>query len=379
MKKIPQTLSLIVLSCIGLAATASPAPADGISGVNLVRESGNADDAWAGLSAQLKKQMPGRADARASTGLATASGKKTGASAPRDGGHAQAVSLAREFMRKFPGDPRVMKAKKIELASLLRRQRADGTKPQPMEDAEINSYIKNAALSATDRYDISALAKEARADWTKNKNADDSRKLRAGHARELVREFPDDARGYGCLLAVARSLPAESAIKAANDLLAGNAPDRIKKSAASLLSQKSMEGKKLRVSGLNLDACKGRPAIIYTWSKQRSDILQFVKRHCTLPGVALIGINLDADAGATRQFAQAARLPGKQYYDGAGLSGPLASQLCAQSVMSVYIVAADGTLIDTRGHENIGEKLKALPGKTREARQDAGNGKGGGQ
>ncbi len=271
-----------------------------------------------------------------------------------------AGSLAREFMQKFPDDPRVQDAKKIELSSLLNQQRASGAKLQPLEDAEIDSYIKNPLIPAKDRYDISALAKSVRVDRTKIKNAADSRAVHASHARELIQEFPEDARGYGYLLAVAKSMPADSAIEAASDLLASNVPERLKKAANSLLRQKSMEGKKLQIDGLDIDAFKGSPVVIYTWSRQRPDIFQFIKHRCILPGVKLIGINMDPDVDVAKQIAHAVRLPGEQYYDSGGMEGPLVSQLHIQAVVSVYIVDAEGRLFDTRGYENTKEKLEAL-------------------
>jgi hypothetical protein len=378
MQKLVGILFIIAIPC---AVPAQPGIANKPVHANIITPASNeADIVWAGLSAQLDELAAGRASSGANSAaplpvtasgmmgdasgamLASAPDKRTSAPVSKGTGYGRAVMFAREFMQKFPGDPRAAKAKKIELASLLRRQRADGTKPHPMEDAEIDHYIKNPALSAADRYDISALAKETRADRSKIRNADDSRKLHAGHARELIQEFPEDARGYGYLLAAAKSLPAELATKAAGEILSSNAPDRIKQGAGSLLAQKNMEGRKLQIEGLDIDAHGDHPVIIYTWSKQRPDILQFVKRHCVFPGLRLIGINIDADTEEAREFAKVIRLPGDQYYDGGRLDGPLVSQLRVQTTMSVYILDGEGRLVDTRGHLGTLEKLRRLTG-----------------
>ena len=278
------------------------------------------------------------------------------------GAWGQKLEQARAFQSSHPDDPRHNAARKIEATALLKLQQMANRKPSPLEDAFIDACISDASLPATDRYDISALAKDVRADRSAIKDIDGARALRARHAGELAREFPDDPRGYGYLLAVAKSLPSGQAVTIANELLASGAPANIKEGADGLLAQKNMEGQILHINGLDLAAYNGRPVVIYTWSVQQPEIFEFVKRRCVVPGVKLIGVNIDtgADAAAARQLAQELKPPGDLYYDGGGMDGPIASQLRLQTAISVYIIDAEGRLVDTRGHENTTEKLKAL-------------------
>lgn len=346
-----------ILSCLALFCFGSCALAQAESPVQTLNE---ADAAWSSLTAQLKTRLPANKTAAAPSFRATVPD------------YGQVIVLARAFQNGFPDDPRANRAKKIELASMIRQQRAAGQRLQPGEDATIDSYVKNQAIPAADRYDISALSKEARASHVEVKSIDEARALRARDARELAQEFPGDPRGYGYLLATARSLPSAQAREIAHLVLDGAAPEKIKEGARSLLAQKNMEGNPLRVAGLDLDAHKGHPVIIYTWSSRRPDIAGFFKRYNNLPGIKLIGVNVDADADGAKAFVKKYQLPGAQYYDLGGMAGPIASALHIQSLVSVYIIDGEGKLADTRGREDFEAKIKALSDKPQETSADEG-------
>ncbi len=340
-----------ILSCLALLCISNCALAQADPPAQSLNEAANA--AWSSLTAQLKTRIPANKAAITPAARATAPD------------YGRIIILAQAFQKEFQDDPRAGQARKIELASMLRRQGASGQKLQPVEDAAIDNYIKSPAISAADRYDISALSKEIRMGHVEVKNIDEARALRARDARELAQEFPGDPRGYGYLLATARSLPSAQAREIASLLLDGNAPEKIKNGTRSLLAQKNMEGKPLRITGLDIDAHRGHPVIIYTWSIRRPDIVGFFKRYNNLPGIRLIGVNVDSDVDGAKQFVKKYQLPGDQYYDAGGMSGPIASALHIQSLVSVYIVDAEGQLVDTRGREDFEEKIKALSDKTK--------------
>jgi RHS repeat-associated protein len=285
---------IIAISCAASACATGSQTSTKIVNADSALIPNEADIAWANLCAQVKNLAPERKYTRTDSAAplpmpASASPQRTTApAAPKDADYGQAVSHAREFQAKHPGDPRAQEARKIEMMSLLKQQRTSGKKLQPLDDASIDNYIKDPKISAVDRYDTSAFAKEVRLDYLNIKTADNTRALRAQHARELTQEFSQDPRGYGYLLAVARSLPAIQATEIAHALLAGGAPEKTKNGARSLLAQKDMEGKSLHIDGLNLEDCKGRPVVIYTWTKRHPDIFEFL---IDLSGRGLLGFH----------------------------------------------------------------------------------------
>ena len=349
-----------IITCILALCAITAATADsGLSSTPIITT--KADSDWESLSARPESQ-------RTTTNATAPAGKTRQIATLSD--WEQKLGQARAFQTSHPDDSRCINARKIELTALLKLQQLSGQKPQPSEDAGIDNFIQNTSIPAADRYDISALAKSVRAERSNIKTSGEARALHILHARELAQEFPQDPRGYGYLLAVAKSLPAKQAVEIAHSLLAsgasekiaGGASEKTKTGARSLLAQKNLEGKKLQLAGLDMDAHAGRPVIIYTWTVEHPHVFEFIKRRCIMPGVAVIGINIDTDTDteAAQELVREVRPPGEQYYDSGGMDGPIASQLHLQTAVSVYIIDAEGRLVDTLGHENTAAKLQAL-------------------
>lgn len=272
----------------------------------------------------------------------------------------QVIVQANEFVRLFPDDPRCYAAKKAELWSLLHLQKLNRKKITEFDEVKITRFIKDPNVSAKDRYEISALQKQVRISSLGIKKADELRKLNMKCAKELIQEFPDDMRGYGFFMTIAANFSAEQAIKASTEILAGIVSEKNRKPLIRLIEQKKLEGTRLRVDGLDLDAHKGATTVLYTWTIKRPEALQVIKRYNNAAKVRFIGINIDPDITSAKIASSRLQLPGIQYFDAGGMYGPLASQLFLQTPVSLYIIDGNSVLIDTRGHINLGVKLAML-------------------
>lgn len=350
-----------------------------------------AESAWQNLRARLPEKRPAHPPSRLQSADAVESNPASNARSTH-GDNLSARSRtdwramaqeSREFIARYPESRRVNEARKLELTAELTPLRGRG-QVTPEIQSKIDAWLADVSIPEPERYDISALAKEAGEDFAKVRTHEDSTRMRIGHARELTREFPSDDRGYGYMLAVAKSSPSPQAMAAAGELLAANAPEEYKKGAASLLAQRRMEGKPLDVAGLELGRHKGKTVVIYTWSSKRPAYIALFKRWSAMDGVALIGINTDSDINAAKVFAASQSVPGALLYDGNGMDGPLTSQLRIQMQTSVYIVGADGVLLDTCGHLNTLAKLAKLaaaqspPGLEKAGASGKGASQGGG-
>ncbi|MDR0351997.1 MAG: hypothetical protein LBI02_01120 [Opitutaceae bacterium] len=288
----------------------------------------------------------------------------------------QTEALAREFQAKYPDDPRAKEARKIEVTALLKRQGGNAGTPPPDAEARIVRYMADASIPAKDRFDISMMTREVRKDRSKIRSHDDSARSRIEDARGLINEFPDDPRGYGYMLSVAKSSASAIANEASNELIHSSAPEKIKTGARKLLAQRALEGKPMNIRGLDVSAFKGRPVLLYTWSAKRPEMVRAFKYWAVKSGVDMIGVNIDSDKEAARQFAQSEHPPGLLVYDGGGLDGPITSQLRLLMPSSVYLIDRHGVLVDTCGHIGTLGKLAALQktdgAEKPDARRDGG-------
>jgi len=98
--------------------------------------------------------------------------------------------------------------------------------------------------------------------------------------------------------------------------------------------------------------------MIYFWTMAKPDFLGQLRHYARVPGIACVGVNVDADSDKAREFARKHPLPGKHHYDGE--SGPLASRLKIGTTPAIYLVDGNGILRDTQGHVGTLEKLRRM-------------------
>jgi hypothetical protein len=273
---------------------------------------------------------------------------------------ASVARQAREFQERFPNDTRGREARGLELSAVLQQTRKQGGRLSPDESARIEHYLADWKNPETARYNLRALSRELRVDYSKIKTRREASRIRIQNTKELITEFPTDPRGHGYLLSLAKGEPSSDGADLVREIIGGSAPEPIKEQARRLLAQREMEGKPLVIEGLDLTPYRGKPLLLYTWSNSHDASLHLVRQlRGQFPAVVTLGINLDEDAAIAEQsilkLNPAER--GEQHLDGSGLSGPLASQLRIYMPASIYIVDAKGILRDVCGHLDLPAKL----------------------
>lgn len=283
------------------------------------------------------------------------------------------VLQARNFQEKYPADPRIKEAKTIEVFALI-RQVVSVHDPENIDALKL--YFADSSLSNETRYDILSTLKGVELRLGRIKTRNDLRETRLAHARELINEFPENPKGYGYMLSVAKSIPGEKAASIARDIsVMPSAPPEIRAGARRLASQREMEGKPFNLTAVDTQKYMGKPLVVYSWTTQRQDVLRQVARWARNLDVQFLGVNLDEDKEFARDVAARFPLFHDQIYDGGGMDGPLAAELYLTMVGSLYIVAKNGVLMDTSGHDNAYQKISRF---SLEENNGAGDTKAGG-
>ena len=135
----------------------------------------------------------------------------------------------------------------LPLLSLeLVRARAKGAESNsltPRLEEEANRYLANKTNSSESRYEVRAALQAFAMRQAAAESRDARMARRVRDARQLTKEFPNDARGYSYLMQIASGLPDIEAIDFANEVLAAEAPVLIKSAAKRLIKQRQMVGK----------------------------------------------------------------------------------------------------------------------------------------
>jgi hypothetical protein len=191
---------------------------------------------------------------------------------------------------------------------------------------------------------------------------------RVVHARELIREFPGEPEGYGLLLALAKTGEPAIARHLAGELLASPAPENFKAGAQRVLGRLELLGRRLRFAEADaaITGARGKPLIVYSWTAADEGFLRIIRQHAKASDVALVGVNLDVDIDSAK--AVATTLPGTQYFDGAGLDGPRARQLCLLFRTSLYLVDEHGIVREVDGQNHPEALFAGIAARKRGAR-----------
>jgi hypothetical protein len=109
------------------------------------------------------------------------------------------------------------------------------------------------------------------------------------------------------------------------------------------------------------ESARGHPVFLYAWSMRDAREVQAVKRLARrVPGVGMIGVCVDPETDAARQFAVREKLPGGQYLDARGNVSPPALRLHLDRSPQVYLADRSGTIRDVNGLVNTAAKLAEM-------------------
>ena len=173
----------------------------------------------------------------------------------------------------------------------------------------------------------------------------------------VQKDFPGTpfATQAGTVLPQIEQLEAMKAIQ--KTLAVGNAfPD---------FQEKDTDGQPLSVSRF-----KGKVLLVDFWAtwcgpcrvELPNVIATFEKHHTN--GFEILGISLDQDAGAMKQFTAGNKMTWPQYFDGQGWQNKLAGKYGVNTIPATYLLDAQGKIIarDLRG-EDLDKAVAAALGK----------------
>lgn len=274
-----------------------------------------------------------------------------------------AAAKAKDFQARFPGDPNLPEARKIEAASLLGAVRAGDAAKEAEALRGAQAFVADARNSRGDRYHVAAAVKQ----WTvEKKGLKDRTALLAEYekaAAELYDGFPDVPEVYHNFLGLARNAATGAKARAlATDLLQKPAPAEVKAEAQAVIDRLDLRGKTLDLKfGLNngtvfdLARQKGSPVVLYFWSnlgRASADAMPIIR--AAAPGAGsvavagktpvFIGVNLDVDPRAAAAGLDGQPPPGAQRWEPVGVSGAVPRQLRVNQVPTVYVFNGQGVL-----------------------------------
>ena len=263
---------------------------------------------------------------------------------------------ARAFQLEHPTDSRAVQSRKMELKAALRLEAKEGIGKSGL-DEKVTAYLSDTGVPAADRFDISAEIKALRLKAKKASRAEQHAE-HLKNARQLIAEFPEDVRGYGYLVALAKAQPRPQAEEIVDSILKSSAPEAVKSEAKKVKDQRALEGQRLSLSTFDLSSYNGKALIIYTWSKKTPEVLSWIKKWHRPPELQLVGINIDTDPTNAPQLVAAIGTPGVQIYDNRRLT----EELKFTSTTSVYLVDRKGVLRDVLGQIETEIKIAQLDG-----------------
>ena len=243
-----------------------------------------------------------------------------------------------------------------------------------VSDKELRAYVKFRYISANYGRKLNESASDPKADmaaiqkqWLKD-------------LADYVSDYPGtpDAAEAMLQLAIAEEF-------AGNDTDAGRwyrriasefPQDRRAAKARGALTRLESVGRTIPLTGtsttgqsIDLAGLRGKVVVIHYWAtwcepcKEDLKLLEAARRKYESKGLRLIGISLDSDAAALKQYLQTNRLAWPQIHEEGGLDGRLANELGVLTLPTMLLVGADGKVAERSLHaaqldEKVGELLK---------------------
>jgi thiol-disulfide isomerase/thioredoxin len=191
--------------------------------------------------------------------------------------------------------------------------------------------------------------------------------------RELQKEYPDRPEIYEGLLQVAQGIGGEKSVTILKEVAASNAPEQLKKMAASVLKTQERIGQPLDIKFKSVDGrevdlakLKGKVVLVDFWATWCApcvaEVPKVVETYGKLhpKGFEIIGISFDQEQEALEQFVKRKQMPWPQYFDGEGWGNKFGREYGISGIPAMWLVDKKGNLRDLNAREDLAGKVEKL-------------------
>ena len=223
---------------------------------------------------------------------------------------------------------------------------------------------------------LAVMKKLGMKEFTEPSSSSERDESTAASAREVIRQFPKNSRGYTLLLAIAERAKGERQKELAREILAlDGASPPVKTMARHVLNGtkpyrvgKPIDLRFTALDGRDVDLAKlkGKVVLVDFWATdcgpcvgEMPNIKSAYDQFHT-DGFEIIGISLDEKESALRKFIREKELPWPQYFDGQGWNKRFGLQYGIFSIPTMWLVDRRGNLCFTEARFNLAEQVKSL-------------------
>ena len=193
-------------------------------------------------------------------------------------------------------------------------------------------------------------------------------------ARELLKEFPRSDALWGQFLIVAQNSGPEEATRVLREVLAAEgASPELKKRAEKILKRYDAVGLPLEMAFTAIDGrkvdvrdLKGKVVLIDFWATwcgpcvaELPNVLRVYEDYHD-KGFEIVGVSLDKDETALKNFVERENMAWPQYFDGQGWGAKWAAEFNISSIPAMYLVDKKGILRDIDARADLEEKVRKL-------------------